>query len=152
MTPEDAFLVGIDLHKAREVLEPAYDDARGVTAQFNRNLLVRINRELGGHFDVTAFRHRAIYDEARRRIEMYLVSERDQRVAIEALDLEVVFTAGEAVHTENSYKYTFDDIETIADAAGLGRVGQWLDERRSFSVNLLRPGEVGESGRPGIRL
>lgn len=139
MHSEDAFLVGMDLHKDRAVLEPAYDDAQGVTAHFNQNLLTRINRELGGHFDVPAFRHRAVYDEARRRIEMYLVSERDQRVAIEALDLEAAFAAGEAVHTENSYKYTFEAIEAITGAAGFRRTGQWLDDRRYFSVNLLRP-------------
>ncbi|GBC84055.1 Histidine N-alpha-methyltransferase [bacterium HR11] len=139
MTPADAFLVGMDLHKDRAVLEPAYDDAQGVTARFNRNLLARINRELGGRFDVRAFRHRAFYNEARRRIEMHLVSERDQRVAVEALGLEVAFTAGEAVHTENSYKYTFEDIDAITGAAGFRLAGQWLDERRYFSVNLLRP-------------
>jgi len=139
MTPEDAFLVGMDLHKDRAVLEPAYDDAQGVTARFNRNLLARINRELGGHFDVAAFRHRALYNEADRRIEMYLVSERDQQVAVDALGLTVTFAAGEAVHTENSYKYTFQDIESITGAAGFRRAGQWLDERRYFSVNLLRP-------------
>ncbi|MCS7311433.1 MAG: L-histidine N(alpha)-methyltransferase [Acidobacteria bacterium] len=138
LTPEDVFLVGMDLHKDRAVLEPAYDDPQGVTARFNRNLLVRINRELGGHFDVTAFRHRVVYDEVRRRIEMYLVSAWDQRVVIEALALEVLFAADEAIHTENSYKYTFEDIDAIAGAAGFRRVGQWLDDRRYFSVNLFR--------------
>jgi len=139
LSPEDALLVGMDLHKAREVLEPAYDDAQGVTARFNRNLLARINRELGGRFDETAFRHRAFYNEARRRIEMYLVSERNQRVPIEALGLEVAFAAGEAVHTENSYKYTSGDIEAIVQAAGFRRVRAWTDGRGYFSANLLRP-------------
>ncbi len=139
MAPGDRLLVGIDLRKDRAVLERAYDDSRGVTAQFNLNILARINRELGGHFDLTAFRHSAVYDEEVGRIEMYLVSTRQQRVPIDRLGLEVPFATGEAVHTENSYKYSVAEIETLAAAAGLGARQQWFDVDRRFSVNLLAP-------------
>jgi L-histidine N-alpha-methyltransferase len=137
MTAEDRLLVGIDLHKERRVLEQAYDDTQGITAQFNRNLLARINRELGGHFDLDTFRHRATYNEDLGRIEMYLVSTRSQQVRIDQLNLEVRFEASEAIHTENSYKYTQEQIDALAADAGLGLQRQWLDEQRRFSVNLL---------------
>jgi L-histidine Nalpha-methyltransferase len=135
----DALLVGIDLRKDRAVLEAAYDDSRGVTAAFNRNLLVRINRELGGHFDPDAFRHRAVYNEGEGRVEMYLVSTRAQRVTIDRLGLEVAFAEGEAVHTENSYKYSPAEITALAGAAGLRLERQWLDPERRFSLNLFAP-------------
>jgi len=139
MSPSDRLLVGIDLRKDRAILEKAYDDSQGITAQFNLNILARINCELGGHFDLEAFRHRAVYNEEIGRIEMYLVSTRAQRVAIDQLDLEVQFAAGEAVHTENSYKYSFVEIEALAAAAGLRLQRQWLDAGCRFSVNLFAP-------------
>ena len=134
---EDRLLVGIDLRKDRRVLEAAYDDAQGVTAQFNRNILARINRELGGEFDLRLFRHRARYDEDAGRIEMYLVSEVPQTVRITSLDLAVRFEAGEAIHTENSYKYSLGEIDETAAAAGLRVECQWLDRERRFSLNLF---------------
>ncbi len=139
MTPDDRLLVGIDLRKDRTVLERAYDDAQGVTARFNRNILARINRELGGRFDLDTFRHRAVYDEAAGRVEMYLVSMQAQRVPIERLGLEVTFAAGEAIHTENSYKYAPSEIDALAEAAGLRVEQRWLDGGRRFSDNLLAP-------------
>lgn len=139
MAPEDRLLVGIDLRKDRAVLEPAYDDAQGVTARFNRNLLARINRELGGRFDLGTFAHRARYDAAAGRIEMYLVSTRAQRVAIDALGLTVPFEAGEAIHTENSYKYSPEEIASLFTGAGLRLVGRWLDGAGRFSSNLCAP-------------
>ena len=139
MSADDRLLVGIDLRKQRDVLERAYDDSRGVTAQFNLNLLTRINRELGGHFDLGKFRHRAIYDEDAGRVEMYLDSVCNQRVAIDRLDLTVALTAGEAIHTENSYKYSLEEILTLAASAGLQVERQWLDGAKRFSVNLLAP-------------
>ena len=138
---EDRLLVGIDLRKDRRVLEAAYDDAQGVTAQFNRNILARINRELGGEFDLRLFRHRARYDEDAGRIEMYLVSEVPQTVRITSLDLAVRFEAGEAIHTENSYKYSLGEIDETAAAAGLRVECQWLDRERRFSLNLFAPRE-----------
>ena len=137
MTAADRLLVGIDLRKHRRVLEAAYDDAQGVTARFNLNLLQRINRELGGHFDLAAFRHRVLYEEQLGRIEIYLDSLHDQRVRIDRLELEIPFAAGEAIHTENSYKYSFAEIDTLAAAAGLQVQEQWLDHHRRFSANLL---------------
>ena len=131
----DGIVMGVDLRKPREVLERAYDDARGVTAQFNLNLLRRINRELGADFDVSQFAHRAVYDEAIGRIEMYLVSRKAQRVHIRALDLAVDFAAGEAVHTENSYKYSREEIAELARDAGLRVSNLWTDGR--FAVVML---------------
>jgi dimethylhistidine N-methyltransferase len=140
MSPADRLLVGIDLRKDRAVLEPAYDDSLGITARFNRNILARVNRELGGAFDLDTFRHRAVYDEAIGRIEMYLVSEREQRVRIADLELEIPFAPGEAIHTENSYKYSLIEIDSLTAAAGLCVEHQWLDGAERFSASLLRVG------------
>lgn len=137
MSPWDRLLVGIDLRKDRDVLQRAYDDSSGVTARFNRNILGRINRELGGRFDLGAFHHRAVYNEQIGRIEMYLVSARAQRIAIDRLSLEVPFAAGETIHTENSYKYSVTEIRALASAAGLRIAHQWLDAERRFSLNFL---------------
>jgi L-histidine Nalpha-methyltransferase len=137
MAAGDGMLVGIDLRKDRSVLEPAYDDPCGVTASFNKNLLARINHAFKGHFDLRAFRHRAVYNEEAGRVEMYLVSERAQRVAIDQLKLEIPFGAGEAIHTENSYKYSSGEIDELATMAGLRRERRWLDVDLRFSVNLF---------------
>jgi dimethylhistidine N-methyltransferase len=137
MTPADRLLVGIDLRKDRVVLEKAYDDPQGVTAQFNLNLLARINRELGADFDLEAFRHKAVYDDEVGRIQMYLVSTRNQSVNIGQLGLVLSFEANEAIHTENSYKYSLEEIEALASAAGFEVEQQWLDSERRFSVNFL---------------
>jgi L-histidine N-alpha-methyltransferase len=137
MTPQDRLLVGVDLRKDRAVLEPAYNDSRGVTARFNLNILARINRELGGHFELNAFHHRALYNEQEGRIEMYLVSARPQRVAIDRLALTVPFTAGETIHTENSYKYSTAEIDALAAAAGLETEARWFDTGGRFSLNLF---------------
>jgi L-histidine N-alpha-methyltransferase len=137
MAAGDALLVGIDLRKERAVLERAYDDSQGITADFNLNLLARINRELGGHFDLDAFGHRAIYNEGPGRIEMYLVSKKEQQVCMDSLDLHVSLSAGEAIHTENSYKYSLAEIDSLAAASAFQIISQWLDSRRQFSVSLL---------------
>ena len=107
MSPSDRILMGVDLRKSRTVLEAAYDDAADVTSRFNLNLLVRINRELGGHFDVDAFRHRARWNERLGRVEIHLESLCKQTVRIDALRLDVSFKKGERVYTESSYKYSF---------------------------------------------
>jgi L-histidine Nalpha-methyltransferase len=139
MEAADRLLVGFDLRKDRAVLEPAYDDARGVTARFNKNLLARVNRELGGHFDLRRFAHRAIYAEDAGRIELHLVSRREQTVPIDALGLRLPFAAGEAIHTEDSYKYSLPEIQALAEAAGLEVERQWLDAGRRFCESLFRP-------------
>lgn len=136
----DRLLVGIDLRKSRAVLEPAYDDARGITAAFNKNLLQRIDRELSGHFQDAAFRHQAVYDEDQGRIEMYLVSERRQKVRVDLLDREFSFEEGEKIHTENSYKYSIAEIDRLVLGAGYRLERRWLDPGGLFSVQLLNPG------------
>jgi L-histidine N-alpha-methyltransferase len=137
MTSGDRMLVGVDLRKDRAVLEAAYDDAAGVTAAFNRNLLARINHELNGTFDLSAFQHRAIYNQDLGRIEMYLVGTRVQSVSIERIGLTVRFAAGEAIHTENSYKYSLAEINAVATAAGLQDQCFWQDAAGRFSQHLL---------------
>ncbi|MFP5305350.1 MAG: L-histidine N(alpha)-methyltransferase [Gammaproteobacteria bacterium] len=132
---EGRLLLGVDLQKDVPTLERAYDDAAGVTAQFNLNLLARANRELGGNFDLSAFRHRAFYNGERQRIEMHLVSVRDQVVRVGGQTFR--FRKGESLHTESSYKYTLESIAAMAAAAGWRPVQQWLDERRWFEICLF---------------
>jgi dimethylhistidine N-methyltransferase len=139
MGAADRFLVGIDLRKAESVLCAAYDDRRGVTARFNLNVLGRINRELGGHFDLGRFRHRARWDEAAGCVSLHLVSESAQRVAIDALELVVELADGETIHTENTHKYSPAEIDALARAGGFFVEKRWLDRRRRFSLNLLGP-------------
>jgi L-histidine N-alpha-methyltransferase len=139
MVSADRLLIGIDLRKERQVLERAYDDERGVTARFNLNLLARINRELGGRFELSRFRHRARYDEVAGRVEMHLVSTEDQEVEIEHLGLRVRFGAGEGIHTENSYKYSLDEIEQLGRGADLRVADRWFDPQQRFSLNLFAP-------------
>lgn len=137
LKPEDTMLLGADLRKSKSVLEPAYDDRLGVTAAFNLNLLLRINRELGGHFDLEAFAHRAAYDETRGRIEMHLVSLREQSVRIDDLGMEVNFNEGETIHTENSYKYDEETVGSIAAVTGFEVTQRWTDSRGLFADVLL---------------
>ncbi|MGZ8730177.1 MAG: L-histidine N(alpha)-methyltransferase [Thermoanaerobaculia bacterium] len=137
LAPGDALLLGADLRKDRAVLEPAYDDALGVTAAFNLNILGRINRELGGHFDLATFSHRAFYDETHGRIEMHLVSRSAQHVAIDALELRVAFEAGESIHTESSYKHDAATLTALASASGFSIEKTWTDTRRWFADVLF---------------
>ena len=139
MRPGDRLLMGIDLRKDREVLERAYDDACGVTAAFNLNLLGRVNRELGGHFDLEAFRHRATYSEEEGEIKIYLESLGAQTVSVDRLGMSVSFRAGELIHTESSYKYSAEEIDELSRAAGFRIERQWHDEDRYFNVTLLAP-------------
>jgi L-histidine N-alpha-methyltransferase len=139
LAPGDRLLVGIDLRKSAAVLELAYDDALGVTARFNLNLLTRISKELGADFDLSAFRHVARYNQPEGRVEMYLESTRTQVVHIRALNLEIHFRAGERIHTENSYKYSRQEIRGLARGAGLRIVSQWFDAQKRFSLNLFEP-------------
>jgi dimethylhistidine N-methyltransferase len=129
-------IVGVDLHKDSAILNAAYNDAAGVTAAFNLNLLGRINRELDGRFDLDAFRHHAFYNEAERRIEMHLVSRRAQTVWIG--DTRFGFAEGESIHTEDSYKYGIEDFERLARRAGFESVTAWTDADRLFAVHMLR--------------
>lgn len=143
MHPNDRLLVGIDLQKDKAVIENAYNDALGITAEFNLNLLTHVNRELGGNFDIENFDHKAIYNEELGRIEMYLISIVDQKVFISELDLEVSFAANETIHTENSCKYSLDDIDMLAEESGLYVEKQWFDTERLFSLNQFAPAVAG---------
>jgi uncharacterized SAM-dependent methyltransferase len=117
------------------MLHAAYNDAQGVTAAFNLNLLARINRELGADFDLSAFRHHAFYDPAAGRIEMHLVAVRDQSVAVG--DRVFRFRAGETIHTENSYKYSITEFQDLARRAGFEAAACWTDPRQLFAVHYL---------------
>jgi L-histidine Nalpha-methyltransferase len=134
---EDGLLIGVDLKKSADILVPAYDDALGVTAAFNRNLLVRINRELNADFRIEKFLHRAIYNQALGRIEAHLLSTEKQSVRINALDLEIHFEQGETIHTENSYKFDLEQLATLASATGFSLEKSWFDRARRFSFNLF---------------
>lgn len=129
-------LLGIDLRKPVEVLIPAYDDAAGVTAAFDRNVLERINRELGGHFDPSSFRHVALWNEAASAIEMHLESTRAQRVRIDALELEVALDEGERIHTESSHKYDAKSIARLLRSAGLASVLELRDAQSRYALQL----------------
>ncbi|MGH6838628.1 MAG: L-histidine N(alpha)-methyltransferase [Methylocella sp.] len=141
LSPEGKLIVGVDLRKDARTLIRAYNDAAGVTAAFNLNLLTRINRELEGSFDLAGFRHEAIYDPREGRVEMHIVSMRDQAVRIRGLSFR--FFAGETIHTENSYKYSIGQFQDISCSAGWlpGRV--WTDDQNLFSVHELISTSVG---------
>jgi len=140
LRPGDGLLIGADLKKDPGVLEAAYDDPAGVTSAFDKNVLGRINRELGGTFDVRAFDHVAIYDEARGVVESYLESTRAQRVRVEALGLTVTFAAGERIHTESSYKFDRDSMARMVEAAGFTLAKTWTDGADRFGVHLCIKG------------
>jgi L-histidine Nalpha-methyltransferase len=134
----DSILLGVDLAKRENALLDAYDDAAGVTAAFNRNILVRLNRELDADFDVEAFAHCALWNRARSRIEMHLVSRIAQQVTIGALDITLDFARGETIHTENSYKYRPGQAEALLEEAGFAPAATWTDARSWFAVCLGR--------------
>lgn len=138
LSPDGRLIIGVDLKKDARALVEAYNDAKGVTADFNLNLLARINRELEGSFDLACFRHEAIYNPREGRIEMHLVSCKDQAASV--LDHSFWFHAGETIHTENSYKYTTGQFQQLARTAGWhpGRV--WTDAGKLFSVHELVAG------------
>lgn len=138
LAPGGRLIVGVDLKKDLGVLLPAYNDAAGVTAAFNLNLLYRINRELGADFNTDAFRHEAIYNERDGRIEMHLVSLANQIVTIAGN--RIGFAKDETIHTENSYKYGIDQFRSLATSAGWMPSHVWTDSRQLFSVHALRSG------------
>ena len=134
----DGLLLGVDLVKDEPTLLAAYDDFAGVTADFNLNLLARLNRELGANFDLESFEHRAVWNAHESRIEMHLESRIAQQVWIEGLDLAVKFAAGETIHTENSYKYRPEQVEAMLAAAGFTPAETWMDPQGWFAVCLGR--------------
>jgi L-histidine N-alpha-methyltransferase len=136
--PGDFLLLGTDLVKPEPVLQLAYDDPLGVTAAFNRNLLVQINRELGGNFDLESFVHRALWKAEESRIEMHLVSLRRQVVRVEAAGLELTLGKGESIWTESSYKYQTATLAHIVERAGFEPVLRWIDAGDCFDLTLAR--------------
>jgi uncharacterized SAM-dependent methyltransferase len=135
--PAGAMLLGVDRRKDPRVLHAAYNDAAGVTAEFNLNLLARFNRELYGEFDLEGFAHRAFFNDAQSRIEMHLESLRDQVVWVAGT--RVAFTRGETIHTENSYKYDADRLAALVKPAGFRLTRAWTDPNDWFWVVLLEP-------------
>ena len=133
--PDGGMLIGVDLKKDAAILERAYDDAAGVTAAFNKNVLVRLNRELGADFDVDQFQHEAIYNDEKGRIEMHLRSRRAQVVRVGGT--EISFEAGETIHTEISHKYSISEFAALASAAGFTVDRVWTDAKSWFSVQYL---------------
>jgi len=138
LDPGDSFLLGTDLVKSPSVLVPAYNDSQGVTELFNKNILARINRELGGQFDLKSFRHLARWNRERSRMEIYLESLADQVVRINLLNLSIPFARGERIHTENSYKYTLDGVRSMLTEAGFEMANTWCDPCNWFAVHLAR--------------
>ena len=134
----DALLMGTDMVKARELLVPAYDDAQGVTAEFNKNILRRINCELGANFDLNGFRHVAEWNPEASRMEIYLESTRSQSVLLPGTDCVVRFASGERIHTENSYKYRMEMVEQMLCASAFTLDQSWFDRQRWFGLHLAR--------------
>ena len=134
--PRAQLLLGTDLRKAPDVLIPAYDDAAGVTAAFNKNVLARINRELGGRFDPALFRHLARWNDPLSRIEMHLESVTAQSVPIEALGIVARFQRGETIHTESSVKYDLARVGRLLERGGFSRPTAYFDRERRFAVHL----------------
>lgn len=139
LRPGDALLLGVDLKKPAHLLLPAYDDPLGVTAAFNLNLLVRINRELGGAFEIGRFRHRALYDAERGRIEMRIESLEAQTVPVRSLGIEVPFAAGETIHTESSYRFDRGQLEALGRETGFALRRGWTDPEKRYGLFLLAP-------------
>jgi dimethylhistidine N-methyltransferase len=133
----DGLLLGADLVRPEGELLLAYDDPLGVTAAFNKNVLLRINTELDGDFDLGAFAHRAVWNAAASRVEMHLVSRRPQRVRVAAADVDVSFAEGESIWTESSYKYTPEGLVELGKRAGLRARAQWIEEEGRFSTTLF---------------
>jgi L-histidine N-alpha-methyltransferase len=135
----DFLLVGFDLQKDKSVLNAAYNDKAGITAKFNLNLLARINRELDGRFDLGKFAHYAFYNDEKHRIEMHLLSKMDQQVYVGALGRTFAFRKGETIHTENSYKYSFDQIAMLAEDSGFIVKKNFTDKKKWFDLALFSP-------------
>ena len=135
MGHEGALIIGVDQIKNRDVLINAYDDALGITAEFNKNLLLRINKELDGNFDLSEFKHKAVFDEALSRIEMYLISRKNQHVSINGWDFS--FLEGEMIHTENSHKYSDESFLSLASRAGLKSIKSWADKNEQFRIYYM---------------
>jgi L-histidine N-alpha-methyltransferase len=138
LRPGGVLLLGTDLRKSPAVVVPAYDDARGVTAAFNKNILTRLNRELGASFELARFDHVAVWNEAASRMEMHLESRVDQVVRIRALKLNIPFRSGERIHTESSVKYDRPMVERLLGSSGFALEQTFLDRDARFALHLAR--------------
>lgn len=138
LSPGDVLLLGTDMVKPVGILVPAYDDAQGVTAEFNKNILRRLNREFDGDFDLASFLHIAEWNPAKSRMEIYLESTRPQIALLRTLGVRLKLSAGERIHTENSYKYTVPMVERLLCASGFTLEKTWYDPRRWFGLHLAR--------------
>ena len=139
LNASDFLLVGFDLQKDESVLKAAYNDKAGMTAKFNLNLLARINKELGGNFELEKFEHYAFYNHEQHRMEMHLISKIDQQLYIGALGKTFSLKKGESIHTENSYKYSLNQIAALAEDSGFGIEKNFTDKKRWFNLALLSP-------------
>jgi L-histidine Nalpha-methyltransferase len=139
MEKNDTLLLGIDLHKNKKVLEAAYNDEKGITARFNLNLLNRINRELRGEFNLDCFVHHAFYNSSDKRVEMHLVSTKDQQVHVGRLGQTFSFDKNETIHTENSYKYSPEQIKQMAEESEFIIKRNFFDEKKWFNIVLFSP-------------
>jgi dimethylhistidine N-methyltransferase len=146
LEPNATLIIGVDLIKPAEVLNAAYNDAEGVTAQFDLNLLTRINRELGGTFNLDTFEHHAFYNRERHRVEMHLASLKRQKVKVAGETIE--FRAGETIHTENSYKYSIEKLGALARGVGWLSAGVWSDSRAYFSIQAFTLAAEPPTARP----
>ena len=131
---DGGLLIGFDLLKEKETLVDAYDDSKGVTAEFNKNILTRLNRELSANFDLDAFEHRAVFNEEKSRIEMHLVSTEDQSVNISGNRIH--FEKGETIHTENSHKYSLESFKELTESH-FRTVETWTDSKKMFAIQFL---------------
>jgi dimethylhistidine N-methyltransferase len=138
LSPGDRLLLGTDMVKAAEHLVPAYDDAQGVTGEFNKNILRRINRDLGANFDLNSFRHIAEWNPEASRMEIYLESTRPQSVMLPMMPGMVRFASGERIHTENSYKYRMEMVERLLCVSAFRLEQSWFDRRGWFGLHLAR--------------
>jgi L-histidine N-alpha-methyltransferase len=139
MKPGDRLLIGFDMVKARGIMEDAYKDLKGITAEFNKNILNVLNNELSADFDLSHFDHAAFFNEDHDRIEMHLRANRDISVRLKSIDLETEFKKGETIHTENSRKFTRESIEDLASRAGLSVQNWYSDPSEWFSLVVLVP-------------
>src|SRR5919202_149388 len=139
MKNNDNLLVGFDLQKEAKILNAAYNDKAGITARFNLNLLARINRELGGEFSLSSFKHHAFYNKHKKRIEMHLISKISQRVYVDLIGQTFNFKENERIHTESSYKYTLKQIAHLAKNSGFKVKANFLDRNKWFDLALLSP-------------
>jgi L-histidine N-alpha-methyltransferase len=139
MDKQDMLLIGFDLQKSVKTIEAAYNDRAGITAKFNLNLLSRINRELGGEFNVGGFEHLAFYNENKARVEMHLLSKFDQQVKIRSISETFFFKKNETIHTENSYKYTLRQISALAEESGFKVKNNFTDKKKWYDLALFSP-------------